>query len=143
MNLSDFVTSSGKRICKDHFINLVQVARSDGKISNEQMTILHKEGRKFGLTDPEIDKFIESEAEYSYTPPYSLRGKFVHLYNIADIILDDEIVAEGERKIIRKFAIEAGFSDHVIDGLLEMLFEGIAKGEPEEKLFKEFKKKYF
>ena len=143
MHLSDFVTSDGKRICKDHFVNLVQVARSDGKISQEQMRILHKEGRKFGLTDPEIDKFIKSEGEHSYNPPYSLRGKFVHLYNIADIILDDEIVAEGERKIIRKFAIEAGFSDSVIDGLLEMLFEGISKGESEENLFREFKKKYF
>lgn len=143
MSFSDFVTSGGKRICKDHFVNLVQVARSDGKISDEQMKILHKKGRKFGLTDPEIDKFIQTEGGHSYNPPYSLRGKFVHLYNIADIILDDEIIAEGERKVIRRFAIEAGFSDHVIDGLLEMLFDGISKEVPEEKLFKEFKKKYF
>jgi len=143
MSFYDFVTSDGKRICKDHFINLVQVAKSDGRISDEQMKILNKEGRKFGLTNPEIDKFIKTEGERSYSPPYSLRGKFVHLYNIAEIILDDEIVAEGERKMIRKFAIEAGFSDNVIDGLLEMLFEGISKGESEEKLFREFKKKYF
>jgi len=143
MSFYDFITNSGKNICKDNFINLVQVARVDGKISEKQMRILHKEGRKFGLTEPEIDNLLITEGNQNYTPPYSLRGKFVHLYNTAEIILDDEVVSEDEKKLIRKFAVEVGFRDEILDDLMEFLFDGIQKEETEENLFKEFKKKFF
>ncbi len=143
MSFYDFITNSGKNICKDNFINLVQVARVDGKISEKQMKILHKEGRKFGLTEPEIDTLIESEGIHSYNPPYSLRGKFVHLYNIAEVILDDEVVTDDEKKLVKKFAVEAGFRDEILDDLMVLIFDGIQKGETEENLFREFKKKFF
>ncbi len=100
MNFSDFITHSGKRINKEHFIHLILVSKSDGNIASSEMAMLHKEGRKFGLTDPEI-----------------------------------------ENRMIRRFAIEAGFNDKAIDMLLEILFEGVAKGENEEVLFNEFRKK--
>lgn len=143
MSFYDFITNSGKNICKDNFINLVQIARVDGKISEEQMRILHKEGRKFGLTEPEIDNLLITEGNQSYTPPYSLRGKFVHLYNIAEVVLEDEVVTEAEKKMVRKFAVEVGFRDEIIEELMELLTNGIKNGDPEEVLFKEFKKKFF
>jgi len=142
MNFTDFITNRGKRINKEYFINLIQVSKTDGKINDPELELLHKEGRKFGLTDPEIDKLISSETHHHYVAPYSLSEKFEHLYNIAEMILADDIVKESEMKMIRKFAIEAGFSDEVIEGLLEILLEGVAKGEEEEKLLKVFKKKY-
>lgn len=142
MSFSDYITSGGKKICKEHYIHLVQAARSDGKISSGQMIMLQKKGRKFGLTEPEIELIIESEMDHPYNPPYSLRGKFVHLYNIADIILDDKVITEEEMKIIRRFAIEAGFDDKTIDRLIALLFEGIRNGIEEVELFREFKRKH-
>ena len=58
MNFSDFIKDNGKRISKEHYLHLVQVSKADGKINAGELELLHKEGRKFGLTDPEIDKFI-------------------------------------------------------------------------------------
>jgi hypothetical protein len=43
-------------------------------------------------------------------------------------------------KMIRRFAIEAGFDDSKIDDLIAILFEGINKNTGEEELFKKFKK---
>lgn len=142
MNFTDFITNHGKRINKEYFVNLIQVSRTDGKINAPELELLHKEGRKFGLTDPEIDMLIASESHHHYVAPYSLSEKFEHLYNIAEMILADDIVKESEMKMIRKFAIEAGFSDEVVEGLLEILLEGVANGEDEEKLLKVFRKKY-
>jgi hypothetical protein len=142
MNFTDFITNHGKRINKEYFINLIQVSKVDGKINPAELELLHKEGRKFGLTDPEIDKLIASESQHQYVSPYSLSEKFEHLYNIAEMILADDIVKESEMRMIRKFAIEAGFNDEVVEGLLEILLEGVAKGESEEKLLKAFKRKY-
>lgn len=140
MNFSDFIKDTGKRISKEHYLHLVQVSKADGKIKSSELDLLHREGRKFGLTDPEVDTLIEYEANHIYNPPYSLAEKFEHLYNIAEMILADEVVTEGERKLIKRFAIEAGFSDKAIPKLIELLLDGIKKGEDEDKLFHRFKK---
>ena len=142
MNFTDFITNHGKRIHREHYIHLVQIARIDGKIEKSELEFLHKEGKKFGLTDPEVDKLINSEAEHHYNPPYSLKEKFDELYNIAEMILADDIVTDSERKMIKKYAIAAGFSDTIIDNLIPLLLEGVQKGEDEEKLLNEFKRKH-
>jgi uncharacterized tellurite resistance protein B-like protein len=124
MNFSDFITNHGK-------------------ISTSEMEMLHKEGRKFGLTDPEIDKLIKSEIHNSYHPPYSLKEKFEHLYNITEMILADDVITESENRMIKRFATEAGFSDFAIDKLTELLFNGIRNNESEESLLEKFKKILF
>jgi len=139
MNFSDFIKDNGKRISREHYLRLVQVSRADGQLNKEELELLHQEGRKFGLTDPEIDKIIEQEANHHYDPPYSLRDKFEHLYNIGEMVLADEVVTDNERRLIKKFAIEAGFSDKTIAALIELLITGINNGEDEETLFEKFR----
>lgn len=140
MNFSDYVTNHGKRVNKEAFIHLVQISKTDGKISQNELDLLYKEGKKFGLTDPEIDKLIESEKDHHYHQPYSLAEKFEHLYNMAEMILADEIVNEKELKMIRRFAIEAGFEDSKIEGLIGILFDGIRNNTSEEVLYEKFRK---
>lgn len=140
MNFSDFITNSGKRVNKEAFIHLVRVSKTDGKINKDELELLHKEGKKFGLTDPEIDKLIHSERAHNYIPPYSLEEKFDHFYSIAEMILADDIVKEKEMKMIRRFAVEAGFEYSKIESMISLLLEGIKSNEGEEDLFRKFKK---
>ncbi len=142
MKFLDYTTPYGKRVNKEAFIHLVQISRSDKKISKEELDLLHKEGRKFGLTDPEIDDLMHTQRGHHYIPPYSLDEKFEHLYQVAQMILADEVVKESEIKMLKKFAIEAGFGDKTIDKLVNLLFEGIKNNESEETLLKEFRKKH-
>jgi chorismate mutase len=142
MNFSDFVTHHGKRVNKEAFLHLIQVSRTDKNISKQVLDLLHKKGRKFGLTDPEINRLIESERDHHYHQPYSLQEKFEHLYQVAQMILADEVVDEREKKMIRKFAIEAGFSDKTIEKLIDLLLRGVKNNESEEDLLKEFRKKH-
>jgi uncharacterized membrane protein YebE (DUF533 family) len=142
MNFTDFITHHGKKISRDHFIHLVQVARVDGKIDKPELEMLHKEGKKFGLTDPEIDILIKSEEQHHYQPPYSLKDKFEELYNIAGMIVADGIIEEGEKKMIKRYAISAGFDDKTTEKLITLLFDGILRGDDEEKLLSEFRKKH-
>jgi uncharacterized tellurite resistance protein B-like protein len=142
MNFTDFITHHGKRISRDHFMHLVQIARIDGKISEPEMELLHKEGKKFGLTDPEVEKILNSREVHNYHPPYSLKDKFEELYNIAEMILADEVVTESENRMIKKCAIAAGFSDDTIEKLLQLLYDGVRKGEQEEVLLQKFKKEH-
>jgi len=143
MNFSDFITDNGKRVNKEHFIHLIQVAQIDGKISQPEMDFLLKHGKKFGLTDPEIDILIKSEFKHHYDPPYSLNQKFDQLYNIAEMILSDEEITEGEIRAIKRCAIAAGFKDKHIDGLTDILLKGIKNNETEESLLSAFKNHIF
>lgn len=140
MSFTDFITSHGKKVTKDAFVHLVQVSKSDGIIQKDEFELLHKEGKRFGLTDPEIDKLIQTEPAHSYHPPYSLDEKFEQLLQTAEMILADDIVTEGERKMIKKFAIAAGFRYEVIDDLIDLLIEGVRKNTGEEELLGKFKK---
>jgi uncharacterized tellurite resistance protein B-like protein len=142
MNFSDFITHHGKKVHKENFIHLIQIARIDGKISPAELELLHKDGRKFGLTDPEIDKLLKEDTTHNYLAPYSLKEKFEELYNIAQMVLADEVVTSSERHMLEKVAIAAGFSDATIEKLVDLLFEGIKNGESEETLLHEFRKKH-
>lgn len=143
MNLSDSITIHGRRVNKEAFIHLLQVACTDRKMTDEEYAVLHKEGRRFGFTDPEIDILMKVERNHEYIPPYSLEEKFGHLYQVAQMVLADDVINECERKMLRKFAIEAGFSYDKIDDLINLLIEGVKNNEDEEQLFVKFKKKLF
>ncbi|MFN8239768.1 MAG: hypothetical protein U0X39_03345 [Bacteroidales bacterium] len=142
MSFADFITDNGKRVKRDHYIHLVQVAEIDGKIDKAEMEMLHREGRKFGLTDPEIDQIIDKEKDFHYVPPYSLREKFEELYNIAVMMLADEVVTESETRMLNRYAIAAGFDDAAIAGLNEILINGIRNGVDEEDLFKDYRRRF-
>lgn len=142
MNFTDFIKNNGRRVNREHFIHLIQISKADGTISNDEYEVLHKEGKLFGLTDPEIDELINSEKDNNYNPPYSLNEKFDHLYNIVEMVLVDEEVTEREMKLLRRFSHEAGFDDKIIEDLLKLMLEGVAKGTDEEILLKQFRKKF-
>jgi uncharacterized tellurite resistance protein B-like protein len=143
MSFSDFITDQGKKINKSYYITLIQVCRIDGKIDPAEMEMLHREGHKFGLTDPEIDKLIASESYNEYHTPYSLDEKFEQLYNVAVMILADNIVTEEEKKALRRIATEGGFNETAIESLRVILLEGIKNNESEEVLLARFKKELF
>lgn len=143
MSFSDFVSNHGVKVPKLHYLHLIQVARADGKIDPQEMVILHKEGKRFGLTDSEIDELIEKEKDHHYHPPYSLDDKFEDLYYIAEMIMADDIVSDEEEKLLRRFAVEVGFDDRAIDILNEVLIGGIRKKDSEEEILKKFKAELF
>jgi uncharacterized tellurite resistance protein B-like protein len=143
MAFTDFINNHGVKIPKVHYLHLIQVARADGKIDPQEMAILHKEGRRFGLTDEEIDKLIENEKDHQYHPPYSLDDKFEDLFYIAEMILADDHISDSESKLLRRFAIEVGFDDRTIEILNEVLIGGIRNNESEETILKKFKSRLF
>jgi len=143
MSFNDFTTDHGRTIAKQHYLNLIEVFRMNGKTSQAEYDLLKKEGAKFGLTDPEIERLIHQPSQQAYHAPYSLEDKFEQLYNVAEMVLADENVTDDEIRLLRRFAIEVGFDDRAIDILRDVLIGGIRNKENEEVLLKKFKKELF
>lgn len=140
MSFTDFITDHGRRINKESFIHLVQIAQADGKVDEKEMNLLHRFGRRFSLTDPEVDAIIKAESSHLYAPPVELEKRFGHLYNAVQIMMADGNISEEEKKIFRRLAIAASFSDEAIPLLLDLLTKGIKEGADEEDLLTIYRK---
>ncbi len=140
MSFTDFISDNGRRINKENFIHLVQIAQADGTIDKRENELLHLYGRKFSLTNPEIDSLIKSEESHIYAPPYELEKRFEHLYDVMQIMLSDGKISNEERNFFTKLAIAASFKDETIPFLIDLLSNGISEGKDEEDLLAAFRK---
>lgn len=143
MSFTDFIADNGRKINRENFIHLIQVAQADGRIDSRELELLHMYGRRFSLSDPEIDKLIASEQSHIYSPPYDLEERFIHLFDAVSIMNSDSIISENEKKLFGKLAVAASFSDEVIPRLLEFILEGLREGIDEHELFEKLKKAKF
>jgi hypothetical protein len=126
----------------DFFKYLVNISLADGIIDEAERNILHRSGKKFGLTDPEIDQLIAKPVESNYHPPYELEKRFHQLYKIVLLITADEQIHDDEMKFAMYFAIASGFDPAQADKLIHFILQGIEDGLDEEDLFIKYKKKY-
>lgn len=126
---------------KARFIHLVQIANSDGKIDDAEISMLNRLGSKLGLTQPEIDELLLSNKQLAYIPPYELSKRFEELYDVVKMVLADGEVGEEELKLASKLAVKSGFDDDDVPLLLSVLTDGIKNGQDEEELFTIYKKR--
>jgi hypothetical protein len=143
MSFTDFITDNGRKINRENFIHLIQVAQADGKIDSRELAMLRRYGSRFSLTDTEIDKLIASEQSHIYSPPYDLEERFIHLYDAVSIMNTDSSISDGEKRLFGKLAVAASFSDDVIPRLLDFILDGLRDGIEEHELFEKLRKAKF
>lgn len=140
MSLSHNFDHPLKKQNRDYFVHLVRIAKSDDVISNSERELLHRIGRKLGLTDPEIDSLILTTEKSDYIPPYELSKRFDQVYEIVKMTMADATIDMNEMRLASAFAVKSGFSDSEIPQLLDILISGIKEGKDEEDLFEVYKK---
>ncbi|PKP21834.1 MAG: hypothetical protein CVU05_05960 [Bacteroidetes bacterium HGW-Bacteroidetes-21] len=140
MDILNHFDHYGKKQDKEHFMNLIKVALSDGIIDQSESQILHRMGKKMGFTDPEIDSLIDSTSKTEFIPPYKLSKRFEQVYDIIKIVLADGVIDSNEMRIANAFAIKLGFTEIEMPGLLSTLIKGIREGKDEDDLFELYKK---
>jgi uncharacterized tellurite resistance protein B-like protein len=140
MNISEYFDHPGKKQNIEYFVHLVRIAKADDIVSESELELLHRIGRKLGFTDPEINKLIETTDKSDYIPPYELSKRFDQVYEIVKMTLADGIIENSEMRLANSFAVKSGFTDNEIPNLLALLIRGIKEGKDEEDLFEVFKK---
>jgi uncharacterized tellurite resistance protein B-like protein len=140
MNISDYFDHPVKKQNIEYFVHLVRIAKADDIVSNSEIDLLHRIGRKLGLTDPEINSFIESTAKSDYIPPYELSKRFDQVYDIVKMTLADGVVDNSEMRLAQGFALKSGFTENEIPNLINTLIIGIKAGKDEEELFEVYKR---
>lgn len=141
MKISDHFDHPERKQNKARFNHLIEVAMADGIIQDSEKQILHRLGRKMGLTEPEIDNLIETAKKSEFIPPYEFSKRFEQLHDIIKMVLADGIIDNSEMRLAKGLAVIYGFDDKEIPDLLEFLINGINNKEDEEELFRIYRKK--
>ncbi len=141
MSLINYFDHHDRKAGKEHFLHLIQVAKADGVIDKMEMDMLHKMGKRLGLTDPEIDELIHKKDSKTYTPPYSLEDRFHQLYDVVAMALADGVMFTNEVKMFKRLAVASNFDDTTAEKLLNLLVNGIKQDKKEDELFQIFRKK--
>ncbi|MCX6332862.1 MAG: hypothetical protein NT092_00980 [Bacteroidia bacterium] len=140
MNLLNYHHHPLRKQNIEYFVHLVQITKVDKNISNSELELLHRIGRKLGFTDPEIETLIQSTAKSDYVPPYELSSRFEQVYEIVKMTLVDGTIDKNEMRLATGFAVRSGFKENEIPKLLSLLIRGVTEGKDEDDLFKEYKK---
>ena len=140
MNLLSYFNHPLKKQNIEYFVHLVQITKADDNISNTELELLHRIGRKLGFTDPEIETLILTTAKSDYIPPYELSSRFEQVYEIVKMTLVDGAIDKNEMRLACGFAVRSGFKESEIPKLLSLIIRGIKEGKDEDDLFKEYKK---
>lgn len=141
MSMINYFDHHDRKAGKEHFLHLIQVAKADGVIDKTEMDMLHKMGKRLGLTDPEIDELIDKKDSKTFIPPYSLEDRFHQLYDVVAMALADGVMFTNEIKMFKRLAVASDFDDKDAEKLLNLLVNGIKQNKSEDELFHIYKKK--
>lgn len=141
MSMINYFDHHDRKAGKEHFLHLIQVANADGVIDRTELDMLHKMGKRLGLTDPEIDELINKKDSKTFVPPYSLEDRFHQLYDVVAMALADGVMFTNEIKMFKRLAVASNFDDKEAEKLLNLLVNGIKQNKSEDELFHIYKKK--
>lgn len=140
MNLLNYHDSHQKKLNRAYFVHLILVAKADGTISEKEYKVLYRLGHKLGFVDEEISRMIDNPGQDSYHPPYELKERIEHLYDIIRITLADGTITQDERRITQCYAVASGFNSAESDDVIKLIEKGITDGLDEEEIFQIYKK---
>ena len=140
MNGLEFSDHSKKKQNTEYYVHLIRIAKADDSISNTELELLHRIGKKLGFSDFEIDHLIETIGKSDYIPPYELSERFEQVYEIVKMTLADSVIDKNEMNLASGFAAKSGFNESEIPSLLLLLITGIREDKDEDELFEAYKK---
>jgi uncharacterized tellurite resistance protein B-like protein len=106
---------------KSHFLNLYAMALSDAQIETVELEALYKIGAEKGIERTQIDQIILNPDKVRFNFPETINEKIIYLYDLAKIIMADDIVDKNERSALEYFCARFGFRDENIVGISDFL----------------------
>lgn len=124
-NMFSLFTSSKPSVKKNYLLSLIKLAKADGFISDQELELLIKMGKKHGVSQAEVLELISDADEFFYKAPVSDADRFDQLYDMVEMMMADGRVEESEKKYIIDVAEKMGVRPAVAWILITNLMEGI------------------
>ncbi len=99
---------------------LIKLSLVDGVLDENEMKIIAKVARKYGLLDPDdLTYILKNYEKYSLEPTYNYDERIEQLYYLAKIIYADGHIDQNELKILKNTIIALGFPPQNVNIIYE------------------------
>lgn len=123
---------------KGHFRNLIMLARIDGKLGEEEKTLLNRLAQKLSITDEQVKEIMDDSNSYPMIPPISREQRYEQFIQLIQMIAADGIVNDKEDILVHRFGIALGFTQERMDEkypvILDMVKRGVSREEILDKI---------
>ncbi|MCV9386717.1 tellurite resistance TerB family protein [Reichenbachiella ulvae] len=105
-----------------HLNILIQLAKADGVIVQEEIDMIHEVGRANGMTDEEIRECYEQEMDLDNLSSLSDDEKYELIYSIVQLMKIDGKLYNEEIKYCAKMAAKLGYEESVLFELMLKIY---------------------
>ena len=109
-----------KKIKLEHFANIVAVAASDGKISDDEFLLLKERAIEYGLNETDVDNLIDSAESLEFIIPMNDVEKEDQLSEAVLMSMIDGEIDKKEFDICLKIAEKLGFDEKYLTHIIEL-----------------------
>jgi uncharacterized tellurite resistance protein B-like protein len=122
---------------KSHFLRLYQMALSDDNFDVMELQMLYQFADNRGVPKEELDRLLLNPVDHSTSIPKDLPTRIEYLYDLASMILADEIITEDEKNTLRKYCRKFDFLEENINELADYLLECVQTGVTKNEIIKQ------
>ncbi len=106
---------------KNHIANLVALAQIDDELHDAEIDFIYKVGRKYGLKDRHITNILSGKEAIKAEIPSEHSHKINQLFDLVGMMLADGIIEPVEMEFVKGVAKKFGFSEEIIDPLIQYI----------------------
>ncbi|HYG39293.1 MAG TPA: hypothetical protein VD908_11765 [Cytophagales bacterium] len=108
---------------KDHLKNLVALANSEGKMSEEEFKYLYKVGERYELKPKHIDSILAKKEEIAPAIPTAHKARVNQLYDFIQTMFLNGISTDKDIEYLKKLVVTFGFKEEFTDSLIKFYNE--------------------
>lgn len=124
---------------KQLLLGLYKMALCDNLFAPEEMAMLYKVAKEYGMSDEEVDKVVMDDNFTMYLPE-TLEGKVKLLYRFTQMAWADGVIVDEERELLKQTAIRYGFLRENAEAIVDLLLEKVKNNIPVEKVIEDITK---
>lgn len=113
---------------KSHFLRLYQMALSDDNFDVMELKMLYQFADDRGVPKEELDRLLLNPVDHYTSIPKDIPTRIEYLYDLACMILADEIITEDEKNTLRKYCRKFEFLEENVNELANYLLDCVQKG---------------
>lgn len=110
MSISDLYDTGEHANNIAHFAAMVNLAKVDGTIKNEEHVVLGRLAVKLNISDEDYKAILKKQEHYPSIGTFSLEERIERIRDLFSVIYADFTVDDSEEKLIFKYAIALGFT---------------------------------
>lgn len=109
MSIMNIFLSGTQRKNRGHLASIVKIARSNGKLSRDEIRLLKKIKADLGISDLAFRSIIRKPELYPINPPSNYEERIERLYALANMLHVDKESYDLSLKLLEKLAVGIGF----------------------------------